>query len=67
MMISAQETTPGHAFSNAAFASSMMSYPRTLRFGMAVFSDELPSNSIDASHPFLYNNKPYISPCMNKI
>ena len=52
IMISAQETTPGHFFSTAAFASSIISKPSTLLFGAAVFSVFLPSSKIDASHPF---------------
>lgn len=52
MMISAQETTPGHALSTAALAWSRMSYPLTLRLGGAVFSLDGPSRSSDASHPF---------------
>lgn len=51
-MISAQETTPGQAASTAALAASIISYPLTLRFGIAVFSVEVPSIKIDASHPF---------------
>lgn len=51
-MTSAQDTTPGHIFSIAALTKSITSYPLTLRFGGAVFSLELPSSRIDASHPF---------------
>lgn len=51
-MISAQETTPGQNLSTIDFTASITSKPLKLRFGGAVFSLELPSNRIDASHPF---------------
>lgn len=53
IMMSAHETTPGQAASTAALISSIKSYPRTLKFGNAVFSLDGPSKSIDASHPFI--------------
>ena len=54
-IISAQDTTPGHALSSLAFASSIISNPLTVWFGTAAFSDTLlPTVSIriDASQPF---------------
>lgn len=53
-MISAHETVKGHACSKIAFASSMISNPRTVWFGPAIFSDVLVlvgSISIEASQP----------------
>lgn len=55
-MISAQETTPGQNHSTIDFTASITSKPLKLRFGGAVFSLELPSNRIDASHPFFKLN-----------
>jgi hypothetical protein len=40
-IISAQDTTPGHALSILAFASSIISNPLTVWFGTAAFSDTL--------------------------
>lgn len=58
--ISAQETIPGHCSSKVAFAVSMTSYPRTVRFGSASFSTlTVPlvgfglSNNKEASHPYV--------------
>jgi hypothetical protein len=52
---SAQETTPGHASSSAAFTASTTSNPRAeLLLGVANFSDtmlELLSSRMDASQP----------------
>ena len=49
---SAQETTPGHAFSRSALIASTTSYPRAeFRFGAASFSLLLPSSRMDPSHP----------------
>ena len=52
MRRSAQETTPGHAFSTASFSSSIVSNPPRVKFGTAVFSVSCPSRKTDASHPF---------------
>lgn len=51
IMISTQETTPGHTDSSTTLIWSIRSYPNTLEFGLAVFSLTGPSNSIDASQP----------------
>lgn len=55
-MISAHETTPGQIASSTRLAESIIPYPRTVRFGIAVFSLLLPSRRIDASHPFNQTN-----------
>lgn len=61
VMISAQDTTPGHAFSNRALIVSMTSNPLAeLRLIMADFSlleVGVSSSKIDASHPYLYNKE----------
>lgn len=52
--MSAQETIEGQFCSKILLASSMTSYPRTVWFGIAVFSDVLllvGSISIEASQP----------------
>lgn len=53
--MSAQETTPGHAFSTADLMLSTTSNPLTeFRFGRAPFSpvnDDVSSRRIDPSHP----------------
>ena len=54
--MSAHETTPGHSFSIAALAASITSKPRSVRFGMASFS-EGESMSTDPSHPCKKINK----------
>lgn len=54
VMMSAHETVEGHVFSRIVLASSMSSYPRTVLFGPASFSDLVPfveSINMDASHP----------------
>jgi hypothetical protein len=53
--MSAQETTPGHAFSRSALMASTTSKPRAeFRFGPASFSVLFPSSRIDPSHPCVY-------------
>ena len=58
--ISAQDTTPGHVASIFFFASSMISYPRRLRFAGESFSAVLSfveSSRTEASHPFNWTSK----------
>jgi hypothetical protein len=54
--MSAQETTPGHASSSAAFTSSITSNPASDRLGAAFFSAVLvgESSSTDASQPCMH-------------
>lgn len=60
-IISAQETIPGHAISNANFIRSITSKPLSeFLFGTAFFSLTIPSTSskrTDASHPCNANVK----------
>lgn len=55
VIISEQETTPGHCFSSCFLAASITSYPRKLRFAGESFSAVLSfveSTRIDPSHPY---------------
>jgi hypothetical protein len=54
--MSAQDTTPGHAFSSADFTLSMALYPcRPALIGSAAFSELAPSRSNEPSHPWHYD------------
>lgn len=59
--MSAQETTPGHSRSRADLILSMISNPRSVELGIAVFSVWLFAAvgfiSKDASHPYKKSNK----------
>lgn len=63
--MSAHETTPGHSFSAAALAASITSKPRSVRFGMASFSDG-ESMSTDPSHPYRKHQQPTIASITNQ-
>lgn len=52
--MSAQDTTPGHAFSNSDFMASIVSNPDKVRFGIASFSAVLVAvefSKIEPSQP----------------